>query len=166
MPHESRLDRLLRELLETQRVAALGTLSDDGIPFISMTPYALAPELGGLVIHVSALAAHTRYLRKHPRASVMVMQPEVAGEPVHALHRVTLDVLAEVLEADSPHGFTARNSYLKKFPDVEFITELPDFRFTLLRPTNARQVAGFGAARTVDAEGLRLTFAPAETRNG
>ena len=166
MPHESRLDRLLRELLETQRVAALGTLSDTGEPFISMVPYALATELGGLVIHVSALAAHTRYLRNHPRVSVMVMQPEAAGEPVHALHRVTLDAVAEMLEIGNPQRDTARNIYLKKFPDVEFITELPDFRFVLLRPTSARQVAGFGAARTVNPENLPFTSAPAETHTG
>ena len=158
MPHQSRLDRLLRELLETQRIAALGTLSDAGEPFVSMTPYALAPELGGLVIHVSALAAHTRYLRNHPRVSVMVMQPEKVGEPVHALHRVTLDAQAQILTADSPDGQLARNLYLKCFPDVEFITELPDFCFVLLQPRSARQVAGFGAARTMEMDEWRAVL--------
>ena len=35
------------------------------------------------------------------------------------------------------------------------LTELGDFRFVLLRPAGARQVAGFGAARSVDAGEIR-----------
>lgn len=35
------------------------------------------------------------------------------------------------------------------------MTELGDFRFVLLRPAGARQVAGFGAARSVDAGEIR-----------
>lgn len=59
MPHESRLTLALRALLHARRVAALGTLGDDGNPFVSMVPYALEPSLGCLVIHVIGLAAHT-----------------------------------------------------------------------------------------------------------
>ena len=158
MSHESRLDRLLRELLESQRVAALGTVGEEGEPFVSMTPYALVPELGGLVIHVSGLAAHTRHLHHRPRVSAMVMQPEVAGEPVHALHRVTLDAQAQVLEPSSAAWQVARGVYLNRFPDAAMMTELPDFRFVLLQISHARQVAGFGAARTLDSEALSFVL--------
>ena len=94
MPHESRLTLELRALLHSQRVAALGTIEDDGNPFVSMVPYAMEPSLGCLVIHVSGLAAHTGNLQVRPNVSVLVMQAEVEGEPVHALPRVTLDGLA------------------------------------------------------------------------
>ena len=50
----------LRELLQQQEVAALGTLRN-GEPFVSMVPYALLPD-GSLVVHVSRLATHTRLL--------------------------------------------------------------------------------------------------------
>ena len=88
MPHEPRLTRDLRTLLATQRVAALGTLGDDGLPFVSMVPFALESRSAGLVIHVSGLAAHTRNLQAAPQVSLLVMQTEVAGEPVHALPRL------------------------------------------------------------------------------
>jgi predicted pyridoxine 5'-phosphate oxidase superfamily flavin-nucleotide-binding protein len=59
MPHEPRLTRELRALLQAQRVATLGTLNADGSPLVSMVPFALRTDEAGFVIHVSGLAAHT-----------------------------------------------------------------------------------------------------------
>ena len=39
------------------------------------------------------------------------------------------------------------------------MTELPDFRFVTLQITGARQVAGFGAARSVPADELASILA-------
>jgi heme iron utilization protein len=156
MSHEPRLMRALRELLTTRRVAAFGTLDahDPTLPVVSMVPFARLGASAGLVIHVSALAAHTRNLHAHPQVSLMVMAAETDSEPVHALPRVTFDAVAELLERDSPAWHAARNAYLARFPEAGFMTELGDFSFVLLRPTAARHVAGFGAARSVDATEL------------
>ena len=159
-PHEPRLMRALRELLHGQRVAALGTLGAGGEPQVSMVPYALATAQGCLVIHVSGLAAHTRNLQTAPAVSLMVMQPEVAGEPVHALPRVSLDAEAAVLAPESPRWMACRDAYLARFPEAEPMTQLGDFRFVALHVSGARQVAGFGAARTVDAQELALVLGP------
>lgn len=151
MPHESRLTQALHTLLTTHRVAALGTLGVDGMPFVSMVPYAVDPVSACLVIHVSGLAAHTRNLQATPRVSLLVVQAEVVGEPVHALPRVTLDGLATVLE---PHGTlwaSGRTAYLARFPEAEPMTQLGDFLWVGIQMLGARQVAGFGAARSLDA---------------
>ena len=152
--HEPRLTRGLRDLLHMQRVGALGTLTPDGAPQVSMVPFALAPQAGCLVLHVSALAAHTRHLQKLPAASLLVMQAEVAGEPVHALPRVTLDCQASTPDAGSATWEACRAAYLARFPEAEPMTHLGDFRFVSLTPMGARHVAGFGAARSVDAAEL------------
>jgi len=161
MSHESRLTRELRTLLHRRRVAALGTLdaADPGQPFVSMVPYAVWGGGGALVVHLSGLAAHTGNLQAQPRASMLVMAAEVAGEPVHALQRVTLDVLARTPEHGSADWQAARTTYLDRFPEAAPMTELGDFRFVLLQPQGARQVAGFGAARSVDAQELRAALA-------
>jgi putative heme iron utilization protein len=159
MPHESRLTTALRELLAVQRVAALGTLGDDGAPFVSMVPFAVDAADGSLVIHISGLAAHTRNLQRTPRASLMVCRAEVAGEPVHALPRVTLDVLARE-SADAADALACRTAYLARFPDAEPMTALGDFRFVRLQALGARQVAGFGAARSLDLADLALALRP------
>lgn len=154
MSHEPRLTLALRNLLHSHRVAALGTLDANGQPFVSMVPFACDASTGALVLHVSGLAAHARNLQQHPGVSLLVMQAEVPGEPVHALPRVTLEGLAHTPDAQSPEGLSARAAYLARFPDAAFMTELGDFRFVTVAITAARQVAGFGAARSLDAEEL------------
>lgn len=155
MAHIPRLSQDLRTLLQTQRVAALGTLDEEGLPFVSMVPYALEPQHGLLIIHVSGLAAHTRNLLAKAQVSLLVMQAEQAGEPVHALPRVTLLGRAVVPQRDSPNWRQARQSYLARFPDVEPMTALGDFMFVTIELSGARQVAGFGAARSLDLDALR-----------
>ena len=157
MAHEARLTTALRELLQAQRTASLGTLDEHGAPFVSMVPYALLPATGELVVHVSGLAAHTRNLERQPRAALMVCQAEVAGEPVHALARVSMDVTA----LPCPAGSAEHAAYLARFPEAEPMTALGDFRFVRLQPIGARQVAGFGAARSLDAAELRAAIGPA-----
>lgn len=159
-PHEPRLSRDLRTLLNTQRVAALGTLGEDGLPFVSMVPFALEPGSACMVIHVSGLAAHTRNLQLTPQVSLLVMQAEVAGEPVHALPRVTLIGKATVLERDSAAWLEGRQAYLARFPEAEPMTRLGDFMFVAIHLTGARQVAGFGAARSLDAETIQSVLRP------
>ena len=159
-PHEPRLNRELRALLQTQRVAALGTLHADGRPFVSMVPFAIEPQSGALVIHVSLLAPHTRNLLSNPAVSVMVMRSEVPGEPVHALPRVSLDGTATRLQPDSTNWLTARSAYLARFPDAQMMTELGDFSFVAISVTQARHVAGFGSARPLEPDDLASVLKP------
>jgi len=161
MTHEPRLTQALRSLLASQRVAALGTLGADGFPFVSMVPFAVEATSAQVVIHVSGLAAHSRNLQAAPRVSLLVMQAEVAGEPVHALPRVTLEGLATVLRRDSAEWSRARDAYLARFPDAQPMTELGDFMFVGIAVQGARQVAGFGAARSLDADAITQALRPA-----
>jgi heme iron utilization protein len=160
MPHESRLTRELRALLQARRVASLATISDEGTPFVSMVPFAIEPASGCIVIHVSGLAAHTRFLMARPAVSLLVGQGEVAGEPVHALPRVTLEGQARVLKADGDDWAACRAAYLQRFPEAEPMTQLGDFMFVAIDPKGARQVAGFGSARSLDEDELRLALRP------
>lgn len=160
MTHEPRQTGLLRELLHTRRTAALATVDEHGAPAVSMVPFAIDPSQHCLVLHLSALAAHTAQLQRQPRAALLVAQGEVAGEAVHALPRVSIQVLAFTPAADAPDALSARAAYLARFPEAEPMTALGDFRFVLLEPVAARQVAGFGAARSVDADELRLVLGP------
>ncbi len=154
MASEHSLTRALRELLARRRTAALGTVDAAGAPFVSLVPFAVDPAAAALIVHVSALAAHSQNLRATPQASLMVADGEVAGEPVHALARVTIEVLASWAEPGSAQAEQCRAVYLARFPQAELMTTLGDFRFVCLSPLGARQVAGFGAARSLGADEL------------
>ncbi len=154
MPADPSLTRLLRALLHGPRTAALGSLTDDGLPQVSMLPFAVVTSQACLAVHVSGLAAHTRHLASRPRASLMVAAAEMPGQPVHALPRCTLDVQAVFVEAGTPLARACRTAYLKRFPEAEPMTHFADFRFVALTPLGGRHIAGFGAARNVGADEL------------
>jgi putative heme iron utilization protein len=157
MTHLPRLGHALRALLQARRTFALATLgASDGEPFVSMTPYAIDHAQRCLVIHVSGLAAHTTNMAAHPCVSVLVTAGEVEGAPVHDMARVTLSAIASTPAPGSSEYASARAVYLARFPDAEMMTELPDFRFVTLAITGARQVAGFGVARSVGTEELAV----------
>ena len=154
-PHLPRLGHALRELLRARRFGALGTLdAQGGGAFVSMVPYAIDAGAQRLVLHVSGLAAHTANLAAEPRVTLLVTAADADGAPVHDLPRVTLQALAGTPAPGSPAWASARAAYLARFPDVEPMTELPDFRFVTLELVGARQIAGFGSARSVPAEEL------------
>jgi putative heme iron utilization protein len=158
MPHLSRLTLQLRALLDAQRVGALGTLGGDGAALVSMVPFSVEKDAGWIVIHVSELAAHTANLQGRPRVSLLVMQSEQPGQPVHALPRVTFDGTARVLAPGSASWQACRTAYLERFPEAEPMTQLGDFKFVGIEVKAARQVAGFGSARSVDEDELRLAL--------
>lgn len=157
MPHVSRLDQSLRQLLCSRRTAALGTLQAGANggqqPAVSFVPYAIVHTSGTLVIHVSALAAHTRNLRQSPMVSLLIAAPEQPDQPVLALERVTIQGRAELLAPEAAGD--ARAAYLRRFPEAEPLTALGDFRFVQITPLGGRHVAGFGAARDVGAAELQ-----------
>lgn len=155
-----RLGHALRDLLHARRYGALGTRdANDGEVFVSMVPYAIDTAARRLVLHVSGLAAHTGNMAAHPRVSLLVTAADDDGQPVHDLARVTLGAEAETPMPQSAEWASARAAYLARFPDTGPMIELPDFRFVTLTLTGARQVAGFGSARSVTAAELAQVLA-------
>lgn len=150
----SHLDRSLLDLLHRRRTAALGTRTVDGEAALSMVPYAIDPASGVFVLLISGLAAHTRQLQDHPRASLLVCDSEDQADNVHALARVSVDVEVSWPGTDAAPARRAADIYLARHPAAELLTQLPDFRWACLRPLQARHVAGFGAARTLGQDRL------------
>jgi putative heme iron utilization protein len=143
--------RALRELLQGQRIASLGTLRD-GEPHVSMTPFAILPGGSGFVIHVSELSPHTRDMLESPRVSLMVVAPHTPDTPPQALARVTLQGRAEPCTESGPGYAAAKDAYLARFPEAAGIFELPGFSLFAIRPSSIRFIAGFAQAVTLTPE--------------
>src|SRR5690625_5183604 len=138
-----------------QRTGALASLSNHSWPWLAMTPFAIDAEAGQFIIHISELAAHTRYLLQRPQASFMICTSETPGEPVHALPRASFQVRAIHPERAGAAWATARDCDLQRVPDVAFMVDFTEFHFCRLGVERARLVAGFGAARTISGEQVR-----------
>jgi heme oxygenase (biliverdin-IX-beta and delta-forming) len=147
----------LARLLDTQRIAALGTLQG-GEPFVSMVPFALLPACT-FVIHVSMLASHTTNMLAEPQVSLMVAASETSDTAPQALARVTIQGRAEQYRGLSVGLSAAREAYLARFPNVAETVAMHDFSFFSVKPRSARFIAGFGQAYTLSAESLERALA-------
>jgi putative heme iron utilization protein len=138
----------MRQLLERQEVAALGTLHN-GEPFVSMVPYALVPGGRGFVIHVSGLATHTRDMEAHAGVSLLVMDARSPDVPPQALPRITVQGQAQRCAPDAPLYPAAQQAYLARFPDSEPMFGFADFSLFVIAPRSLRVVGGFAQAWSV-----------------
>lgn len=143
----------LRQLLTTEPVAALGTLHG-GEPALSMVPFLLPASETELLIHISALATHTRDMRSHPRVGLLITSSARAGVAPQALPRVSLQADARELPRAGDEYARARARYLARFADAAVTFELADFALFALQPVSARLIAGFGRAHSLVGERL------------
>ena len=157
------LAQRLRTLLETQRIASLGTLHT-GEPYVSMVPFALLPTEPGFVIHVSRLAAHTNDMLASPQVSLMVVAPQDPEVPPQALARVTIQGNATQLVDSAPGLAEAKQAYLSRFPQSATMFELPDFSLFAIRPRSIRFIGGFAQARSITPEGLAEVLGHGQSR--
>jgi len=149
----------LARLLQGGRWAALATYGD-GAPLASMVAYACEPGFTGVLMHISRLSAHTRNLLVSPLASIVISEPDSdrVRNP-QTLARVSIQGEARTLREGSSGYAEARALYEKRFPDSSPLFGFEDFLLFRLVPREARFVAGFARAYTVDAEELEKAVA-------
>ena len=144
------LTDVLRQLIHGRMTAALGTLHQ-GVPFVSMVPYAVARD-GSFILHVSRLATHTQDMLDSPEVSLLITESEASGKMPQALARVTVQGRAAMLHRDSEKNTEAREVYLSRFPDAAPLFEFSDFNIFVIKTISARVIAGFGQAVTITGE--------------
>ncbi len=110
-----------------------------------MMPYA-ADELGRPIFFISSMAMHTHNLRQDPRASLLITQPDVSGDPLGAA-RLTL--LGEVTEAPAAE---VSELYLSRYENAKFWQEYSDFAYYRLEVSGAYFIGGFGVMGWISAE--------------
>ena len=113
-----------------------------------MMPYAV-DQHGRPVVFISSMAMHTQNLREDPRASLLIMQPDVSGDPLGAA-RVTLLGTAAVAPAAD-----VRDLYLSQHENAKAWQDYTDFAYYRLEIAGVYFVGGFGVMGWVGAEDYR-----------
>ena len=109
-------------------------------------------------MHLSRLSAHTRNLLASPFTSIVISEPDSErGRNPQTLARVSIQGEARPLGEDSSGYAEARALYEKRFPDSSPLFGFGDFLLFRVVPREARFVAGFARAYTIDAEELKKT---------
>jgi putative heme iron utilization protein len=110
-----------------------------------MMPYA-GDHLGRPTFFISSMAMHTQNVRQNPHASLLVVQPDVSGDPLGAA-RLTL--LGEVTEAPAAE---VRELYLSTHENAKFWQDYTDFAYFRLQVSAAYFIGGFGVMGWIPAQ--------------
>jgi heme iron utilization protein len=137
-----------RTLVASNQMAALATLSEDGSPWGSLVLYA-ALEDGTPVLCLSTLAEHGRNVTRDARASLVIGESEVTGDPLDS-GRVTLAGVLEVPAGDELDA--AREAYKAASPASGLYGGFGDFTYYVLRVERVRWVGGYGRMDSTDAD--------------
>jgi putative heme iron utilization protein len=113
-----------------------------------MMPYAV-DDLGRAVFFISSMAMHTQNLQQDSRASLLIAQPDVSGDPLGA-GRLTL--LGAVTEAASEE---VRGLYLSRHENAKYWQDYTDFAYYRLDVSDVYFIGGFGVMGWVSAEDYR-----------
>jgi len=145
--HEPTLAECARTLASLGLIGSLSTHSRKfpAFPFGSVMPYAADP-LGRPIFFISSMAMHTQNLQQDPRASLLIAQPDVSGDPLGA-SRVTL--LGQVAEAPASE---VRDLYLSRYENAKFWQDYTDFAYYRLQVSAVYFIGGFGVMGWISAD--------------
>ncbi|KAF0193324.1 MAG: hypothetical protein FD165_427 [Gammaproteobacteria bacterium] len=152
MDHETAAS--IRQLIQQQRWAALATLDANG-PLASMACYAVEPASGGLALHLSQLAQHTRNMLEDPRVSLIISEPDDGREDPQTLARLSIQGRVVALERDTDDYNRAGQIYQARFPASAQRFGFADFVLFRLTPHEVRIVGGFARAYTLSSDEFR-----------
>lgn len=138
-----------RTLVHQGRAGTLATLArkHPGHPFASLMPYAPDAE-GRPLLLISSMAVHTQNLAGDARASLLVTQPDLSGEPL-AGGRVTL--MGEARRVPAGDVAAVRETYLARQVNAASWADFEDFAFFRVEIADVYFVGGFAAMGWVDA---------------
>lgn len=142
-----------QKLVNSHKTLTLSTLSPEGRPEISYTPY-FRGEDGTFYIFISELAHHTLNLQTNPVCSIFFAAPESETKNLFARERVFFHCQAEELARGTESCDHWLDLIQEKFGNtVEVLRNLPDFHLFALKPQNGQYTVGFGKAFKINADG-------------
>ena len=141
--HDDNYDGIIR-LLKRTSIASLATQGQN-YPECSMVPYALFEDK--ILIHLSALARHSKNIIHNTNVGLMICTPEHLSDSPLSLPRISLHCTVSPVPSESLD--TARSVYLESIPDAEPLFSFGDFTLLEANIDEIYWVGGFGAAKKI-----------------
>lgn len=140
-----------QELICDMRVASLGTLTDNGAPFLSLVTIAQTGPLHAAML-LSGLAVHTKNLQQDGRCSLLITEP--GGENGNALERARLTLTGRAAFLGRADDAPERSAFLALHPEAAMYADFGDFAIWRFEIEAAHLVAGFGRIVSLTREDL------------
>ena len=134
---------MVRRIVRSAATAALGTLTTEGGPFVTLVTVATDIDGAPLVL-LSGLAAHTRHLARDGRASLLMQAPAGEGkDPLTGARVTVLGSFQPVARDEASHG-SLLGRFLARHPEAEGYASFGDFSIYRMAVDGVHLVAGFG----------------------
>ncbi len=134
------------ELIQNAQSLSLATLTGQGFPECSYTPYLFQQESGFFIL-ISGLSSHSSNLRINPKAGVLITQSNTDIKQAFAQPRVMLSCQAHPVVRSSECYVAVIESMQMRFGEtVNILAQLTDFSLWQLQPFSGRWISGFGKA--------------------
>ncbi len=144
-----------RCILRRARKGALATLTVGGSPYASLVTLAMDARGAPLVL-ISGLARHTQNLKRDDRASILIDETGVAGDPLEGA-RLSVSGRFAKIEDD-----TAKRRFLARQPDAVGYAGFGDFAFWRMAVEGAHFIGGFGRIHDLGPDELLLPATEAD----
>lgn len=142
---QNRLGPEIQEFRDSRRTLQLATISPEGKPNVSYTPFVLVDDC--YYILISTIARHASNLLANPQVSFMMIEDEHNLKMVHARKRLTYEAQAVVIERSTSQWQIGIDAMQVRFGDIiDNLSNMADFTLFRLKPENGLFVKGFGKA--------------------
>ncbi len=130
----------------------MATVSEDGEPFVSYTPY-VEDEDFNIYVVISNTVPHSFNLEANGKASVMTIEDEAKCSHIYARERFYASVKSEKIEKDDERKAKIMDIFAKRFgEDVRMFDKMPGFSMFKLIPQDSNLVLGFGSAYSISTD--------------
>lgn len=152
---QGRIGPEIAEFKQDRRTLMLSTVSDDGFPNISYTPFVLSPEGNGFYIFISNIAQHSTNLKQNGKCALMMIQDEQDAKIIYARRRLSFSAHARLVEPDSAEWLEGVSLLRQRHGEVvDHISQFGDFNLFNLVPEHGLFVKGFGKAFKISGDEL------------
>jgi putative heme iron utilization protein len=135
-----------QQLVKEQQTLLLSTVSAEGKPECSYTPY-IKDLNGTFFIFVSALAKHTQNMQENELVSILFIQNEQDAKNLFARKRAIFDCsISQIKPEYDDYDRLLDKMTVERGETVKMLRSLPDFYLLQLTPLSGRYIAGFGQA--------------------
>lgn len=136
--------------LDNIKTVVLSTVSSEGEPFASYSPY-VQDEEGNFYVFVSTAVQHSHNMYNTKKAHLLFIEDESKTEHIYARRRLYFKAKAEKFEENDERFEKIAKLFEAKFDkQAALIRMMPDSRFYKLTPYDGNLVLGFGAAFKLD----------------
>jgi len=151
-----------RDLIAAARIAALGTLDDDGAPVVTRIAFGRDAQ-GAAMTLVSDLSQHSRAMARDPRVSLLLGEVAGKGDPLTHPRLTLLAQAVPVPRGGAEHAACAP-AWLATHPKAKLYIGFADFGFVRFDVSAGLLNGGFGRAYRLSPADMGLQSIRTDTR--